>query len=138
MQTQQGIFPSWMRGVLLAATAYNVLWGILISSSPNSFYSWVLESTDLIAPEVIRWQGRGVLLMAVVYFASALYPNKVWFFPFVGAFTKLAGGIWFYFVVLEKQINNHAIFHLLINDAVWIPLLIYIGIKAIAYKKLKS
>ena len=35
IETQQNIFPNWMRGFLLAAAAYNVLWGI--------FIGWCLE-----------------------------------------------------------------------------------------------
>ena len=52
METQQTLFPQWMRGFLLIATAYNAGWGIFIRWFPDTFYSYVLEKSDLIAPEI--------------------------------------------------------------------------------------
>lgn len=136
-ETPQPIFPHWMRGFLLAATAYNVLWGIFIGWFPETFYQWVTES-DKVVPEVIQWQGRAVLIMAAVYLASAIHPGRFWYLIFFGAFTKLAGGIWFYFDVLEQEVGKKGVFHLLMNDGIWVPMLVFLGIRAIAYKKAKS
>lgn len=137
IQTPQTIFPNWIRGFLLAATAYNILWGIFIGWFPQSFFQWVTESEN-VAPGIIQWQGRGVLLMSAAYLACAIHPGKLWFLAFFGALTKLAGGIWFYLIILEQEAGKKAIFHLLMNDAVWIPMLIFIGFRALAYKKLKA
>ena len=133
MQTQQAIFPVWMRGILLLMVAYNVLWGVFIGWFPESFYQWVTESQQSF-PEIIRWQGRAVLAMAVVYFLSALHPGRFWYLMLFGAFTKVAGGIWFYFDILEQQVGDKGIFHLLMNDAIWVPLLIYMCLKGRAYQ----
>ena len=138
MQTQQTLFPHWMRGFLLIATAYNIGWGIFIGWFPSTFYSWVLETPDLEAPQQILWQGRGVLFMAAVYLVIALHPGKFWYLALFGAFTKIAGSIWFYIVILEQQIGDKALFHLLMNDWVWVPILIWIGIEGRKYKQSKN
>ncbi len=136
IKTPQMIFPNWIRGFLLAATAYNILWGIFIAWFPESFFQWVTESEQT-APGIIVWQGRVVLIMAFAYIACAIHPGKWWFLAFFGALTKVIGGAWFYYVILEQEVGRKAIFHLLMNDAIWIPFLIYIGFRALAYRKYK-
>jgi hypothetical protein len=137
MVTQQTLFPNWMRGFLLISAVYNIFWGFFIAIYPESFFHWVTESQKML-PEIIIWQGRAVLVMGIVYFFIALHPGKLWFLLFFGAFTKLAGGIWFYFAILETEIGKKAIFHLLMNDAIWIPFMVVLGFKALAYKNLKK
>ena len=138
METQQTIFPQWMRGFLLIATAYNAGWGIFIRWFPDTFYSYVLETPDLTAPASITWQGWGVLFMAALYLAIAIHPGKFWYLDFFGAFTKISGSIWFYFAILEKQVGDKALFHLLMNDWIWVPFLIGIGVKARQYHLTKN
>lgn len=123
METQPTIFPHWMRGLLLLMAAYNVLWAAFIVWFPSTFYEWVTQ-VEAVAPAIIKWQGRGVLLMGVVYFISALHPGRFWYLMLVGALTKLGGGIWFYFAILDQQVGEKALFHLVMNDAVWIPFLL--------------
>lgn len=138
METQQSIFPQWMRGFLLIATAYNAGWGIFIKWFPSTFYSYVLETPDLTAPQSITYQSWGVLTMAVVYFAIALHPGKFWYLALLGALTKISGSIWFYFAILNQQVGDKALFHLLMNDWVWVPFLIWIGIRARQYQLSKK
>lgn len=137
MQTPQTIFPNWMRGFLLIAAAYNILWGIFIGYFPETFFQWVTESEG-IAPGIIGWQGKVVLLMAAVYLTCAIHPGKFWYLLFFAALTKIGGGIWFYYSILEQEVGDKGIFHLLMNDGIWVPFLILIGIRAIAYKKAKD
>ena len=137
IETQQPIFPNWMRGFLLAAAAYNVLWGIFIGWFPETFFQWVTES-EAAAPNIIKIQGRAVLFMAAIYFAGAVHPGKFWYFMLFGALTKLVGVIWFYFEILNQEVGRKAIFHLLMNDGIWIPLLIAIAVRGFAYKNSKS
>ena len=137
MQTQQAIFPNWMRGFLMIACVYNVFWGIFIAWFPESFYHWVTESQSA-TPDIIIWQGRAVLLMGFVYLATAMHPGKFWYFPIIGIATKLGGGIWFYLVILEGKLGDQALFHLIMNDGIWIPFLVMIAIKGLAYKKYKA
>ena len=69
METQQALFPNWMRGFLLIACVYNMFWGIFIAWFPESFYHWVTESQNS-TPEILIWQGRAVLVLGFVYFAT--------------------------------------------------------------------
>ncbi len=137
IETQQPIFPNWMRGFLLAAAAYNVLWGIFIGWFPETFFQWVTES-EASAPGIIKIQGRAVLFMAAVYVAGAIHPGRFWYFMLIGALTKFAGAIWFYFDILDQEVGRKGMFHLLMNDAIWIPFLVAIAFKGLAYKKMKS
>lgn len=137
IQTPQTIFPNWIRGFLLIAAAYNILWGIFIGYFPETFFHWVTESKAAV-PDIIAWQGKGVLLMAALYLACAIHPGKLWYLVFLAALTKIGGGLWFYFDILEQQVGDKAIFHLLMNDGIWVPMLIFIGIRALAYKRAKD
>ncbi len=137
IQTPQTIFPNWMRGFLLIAAAYNILWGVFIGYFPKAFFQWVTESKE-VAPDVIGWQGKGVLLMAALYLACAIHPGRFWYLVFVAAVTKVAGGIWFYYTILEQEVGDKGIFHLLMNDGIWVPFLLFIGFRAFAYKKFKD
>ena len=132
MQSQQALFPHWMRGVLLLTAAYNLFWGVFIAWFPETFHQWVTQS-ELAHPSVIPWQGRAVMAMAIIYALAAIHPGRFWYFSAIGAFTKLAGGIWFYMVILDQKLADEGIFHLIMNDAVWIPLLIYITYRARQY-----
>ncbi len=136
IKTPQTIFSNWMRGFLLISAAYNILWGIFIGYFPETFFQWVTES-EASAPGVIAWQGKFVLFMAGVYLACAIHPGRFWYLLFFAAFTKIAGGIWFYFSILEQQVGDKATFHLLMNDGIWVPFLVLIGLRAHAYSKFK-
>lgn len=137
METPQSLFPQWMRGFLLVAAAYNVLWGVLIGWFPETFYRWITE-TEAAAPSIITWQGRGVLVMAAIYLMSAIHPGKLWFLILFGAITKVAGAIWFYQVILEQEVGKRGLFHLLMNDLIWVPMFLWIAWQAYQYKKLKA
>ncbi len=128
METGQPLFPHWMRGFLLIMAVYNVAWGAFITWFPNNFFQWVTELEES-APGIIPWQGRAVLLMAVAYFMSALYPKKFWYMAGLGAITKLVGAIWFYSTILEGEVGKTGWFHLIMNDAIWIPLLLVVCFK---------
>jgi len=137
METPQSLFPQWMRGFLLAAAAYNVLWGVFIGWFPETFFQWVTES-EAGAPGIISWQGKGVLMMAAVYLVCAIHPGKYWFLILFGALTKVGGAIWFYLDILDSELGKRGIFHLLMNDLIWTPLLLWITVRAFQYKKNKA
>jgi hypothetical protein len=129
IETPQPLFPHWMRGFLLLAMAYNVAWGAFIFWYPGTFYQWV-TTLDTDAPSIIIWQGRFAALMGFAYLFGALYPRKFWYLILVGAATKIVGGIWFYINILDSQPEKSGLFHLIMNDGVWVPVLLFIGFKA--------
>ena len=136
METPQPLFPHWMRGFLAVTAVYNLAWGLFINWYPDSFFQWVTK-TDSAAPNVIQWQGKAVILMAIIYLASALYPRKFWYLILLGATTKTVGAVWFYTSILETEVGKTGWFHLIMNDAIWVPVLIAIGINAFKVKDLK-
>lgn len=111
-----------MRGLLLVAGTYNIGWGVFIYAFPNAFYRWITQ-TEQLAPVLITWQGVGVLAFGVAYLLAAVYPMRLWFLIGLGFFSKLVGAVGFYYVVMEQNITKKYIFHLIMNDMVWlIPL----------------
>ena len=127
-EMRPGVLP-WMRGILLLATGYNLLWGIFISQFPDSFYQWV-RGLDTEAPMLVTYQGYGVLVMAAVYLACTLYPAKLWYLVGLGALSKVLGALWFWWVIMEQTVTKKFYFHLIFNDLVWVPVLIAILLKA--------
>ncbi|MCG8321008.1 MAG: hypothetical protein MI921_16015 [Cytophagales bacterium] len=121
------VYP-WMRGVLLLAAIYNLAWGIFIYNFSDSFYHWVTQTNDT-TPEVIEYQGLGILLFALLYFVSALYPKKFWYFIIIGVLSKIIGPIWFYFDIMDQQVTKRFLFHIIMNDIAWV-----IPLAVIAYK----
>ena len=130
MQTEEPLrFEPWMRGVLLLAGIYNLAWGFFIYHFPNSFYQWVTETENPALP-VIEWQGLGVLFFGFIYVATAIYPRKLWYLVIAGILSKLLGGIWFYFVVMQQTVTNKFLFHLIMNDWVWVIPFTIIAVRA--------
>ena len=126
----------WMRGLLLLTGAYNIGWGLFIYAFPNSFYRWVTQ-TDHLAPALITWQGLGVTAFGIAYLLAAIYPTRLWFFIGLGLFSKLIGGIGFYFMVMQQTITKKYIFHLLMNDLVWLIPLGIILVRVIRVRQAK-
>lgn len=127
----------WMRGLLLLMGAYNLGWGIFIYAFPTSFYQWITQ-TDRLAPALITWQGLGVLAFGLAYLLSAVYPTRLWFLIGLGFISKLFGAIGFYFVVMQQTITKKYIFHLLMNDLVWLVPLGIIFVNVIRVRRAKE
>ncbi|MDF9800706.1 hypothetical protein OKW21_005969 [Catalinimonas alkaloidigena] len=127
----------WMRGLLLLAGAYNLGWGFFIYNFPNSFYQWLSQS-DLNAPAIISWQGIGVMLFGAVYIAVAIYPTRFWYLLALGIFSKIGGAAWFYFFVLEEKATKQYLFHLIMNDLVWVIPFVFILVRAYQVKSAKT
>ena len=128
-----GLSP-WMRGVLLLAAIYNLAWGIFIYNFSDAFFHWVTESTR-VTPDIISYQGIGVMLFAALYFVSALYPQKFWYFIIIGVISKIIGSIWFYLNIMEQQVTKRFLFHIIMNDIAWVIPLAIIAFRASQIKK---
>jgi hypothetical protein len=109
----------WMRGILLLAGAYNIGWGTFIYYLPASFYQWVTEDTSTV-PALIKWQGAGVLLFGIAYVVVAVYPRRFWWIVLLGILSKTMGAIGFYFIVMHQSITRPYLFHLIMNDLLWL------------------
>ncbi|MEK6480879.1 hypothetical protein WJR50_25280 [Catalinimonas sp. 4WD22] len=127
----------WMRGVLLLAGTYNLGWGFFIYNFPNSFYRWISQS-GLDAPAIISWQGVGVMLFGAMYVAIAIYPTRLWYLLAVGIASKIGGALWFYFFVLEKEATKQYLFHLIMNDLIWVIPFVFILSRTYQVKSAES
>lgn len=119
----------WMRGVLLLASAYNLGWGFFIYNFPNAFYQWVTQ-TEAAAPGIVEWQGLGVLVFGIIYLAVAIYPATLWYLLLLGILSKAGGAIWFYFDIMQQTVNKKYLFHLIMNDLVWLLPFLLIVLRA--------
>ena len=126
----------WMRGLLLLTGAYNLGWGVFIYAFPTSFYQWITQ-TEHVAPSLISWQGLGVLAFGLAYIIAAVYPLRLWFLIGLGFASKLFGAVGFYFIVMQQTITKKYIFHLLMNDLVWLVPLGIILIRVVRVRRAK-
>ncbi len=117
----------WMQGFLLLAGVYNLGWGFFIYKFPDAFYQWVTLEDHPALP-VIEWQGLGVMLFGLFYVLVAFYPTRFWYLLVAGLCSKIVGALGFYLYVMEGHINKKFLFHLIMNDLIWIiPFGIIIG-----------
>lgn len=129
----------WMRGVLLLAGTYNLGWGLFIYVFPESFYQWISQ-TEHNAPEIIIWQGIGVILFGILYISVALYPVTLWYLLIAGIASKILGAAWFYWIILEGNATRQYLFHLIMNDLIWVVPFLFILIRSyhVKLKQAKS
>ncbi|MGB3585709.1 MAG: hypothetical protein WBA23_04165, partial [Tunicatimonas sp.] len=120
--------------LLLLAGAYNVGWGAFIYYFPASFYQWITE-TSVAAPGLIKWQGAGVLLFGMAYILVALYPNRFWWVVPLGIVSKLFGAIGFYLMFIQPTLTDSYLFHLIMNDLLWLIPLTIIFVRMIQVRK---
>lgn len=112
-----------MRGVLLIASAYNTAWAIFLFLKPDSYIKWITDGTQN-QNEWVFYQAIGIFIVALMLFAGFFKPLKFKWLILVAFLAKLFGGIAVYITIMDSEITKKFIFHLLMNDLVWlIPLL---------------
>jgi hypothetical protein len=120
------MIQAWMRGVLLIASVYNMAWGVFLFWSPVSYIKWMTEGTQT-QNQWVFYQAIGILVVAVMLFMGFVKPLKFKWLILFSFLAKLVGGIAVYLVIMEAQFTKKFIFHLLMNDLVWLfPLLLIV------------
>ncbi len=132
IEEQPHILP-WMRGFLLLAGVYNLIWGIFIINLSDTFFLW-LSGTQRATPALVYYQGWGVLLFGFLYAASGIWIKKLWWVPGLGMISKLFGAWAVYAFIFDGDISRKFYFHLIMNDLVWVLPLGYIAYKAYLYR----
>lgn len=107
------------RGFLLMAAAYNVVWGVFIYNFQSSYIKW-LSAGELPDSPWLWAQALGVLLVGLFFFLGAMAPEKFRWLILFSFFAKLFGGLFVYQVLLNSLWTKKFIFHLLINDLIWL------------------
>ena len=114
----KGSGVGWMRTVLLAAAAYNVLWGGFVVLFPFTLFRALgMELPNY--PQIWQCLGMIVGLYGVGYAASALDPLRHWPVVPVGLLGKVLGPIGFLSAVAEGTLPLSFGLTILTNDLIW-------------------
>lgn len=123
------IVQPWMRGVLLFAGVYNLAWGLFIYNFSDAFIKWLSQGVILEAPSIVAYQGMGVLLLAGIFVWTAIYFQKLGYLVWVAIVFKLIGGPWTFYMLLDGLYTKRFLFHLIMNDLIWVIPLTIIALK---------
>ena len=109
---------AWMRGVLLAAALYNVLWGALVVLFPLALFGFLgMELSNY--PEIWQCVGMLVGVYGVGYAVAALDPLRHWPVVLVGLLGNLFGPVGFASAVAARDLPLRFGLTLLTNDVIW-------------------
>jgi len=109
----------WMRGVLLIGAFYNAAWSIFLFYKPNSYIKWMTENTQQ-QNDLVFYQAIGVAVVGIMMFMSMLKPLQYKWMIAIVFLAKLVGGLFGYFLLMQGQFTKKFMFHLLMNDLVWL------------------
>jgi hypothetical protein len=121
---KRDMIQPWMRGFLLLGAAYNFMWALFLYLKPGSYIVWLSEGA-LRNASPITWLTYGVFLVGVFMLLGTIKPYRFKWLIALAVLAKLSGGLWVYYQVLNQLFTKKFLFHLIMNDLVWvIPLLI--------------
>jgi len=110
--------PAWMRRVLQAAAAYNILWGAWAVLFPHQFFDW----TGMAQPtHPMIWQGMGMVIgvYGLGYWWASFAPVRHWPIVAVGFLGKIFGPLGFVFNYAQGLVPASFAFTLITNDLIW-------------------
>lgn len=115
---------AWMRGVLLIGAVYNFAWAFFLYIAPSSYLKWITDGAQT-ANEWVAYQAIGIAVVGVFMFMGTLYPIKFRWLILLSFIAKLVGGLLVYQLIMQSTLTKKFLFHLLMNDFVWLlPLLL--------------
>jgi len=110
--------PGWAKPVLLAAAAYNLVFGALVVLFPRVWFEWA----DLPAPNhPSLWQCIGMIVgvYGIGYAIAAFAPLRHWPIVLVGLCGKVLGPIGFLDAAWRGELPWHCGWLILGNDVIW-------------------
>lgn len=107
-----------MKGTLMIAAIYNIVWGAWVVLFPSQFFEW-LGMEDLTYPTI--WQGMGMVIgvYGLAYWLASFDPFRHWPIIAVGFLGKIMGPIGFVWNYLMGKIAFGFFYNLITNDFVW-------------------
>ncbi len=110
---------SWMRYVLLAAGAYNLIWGAVAVLFPQAMLSWL--SVEAVPVTTKFWQCIGMMVgvFGIGYLIASRHPFRHWPMTLVGLLGKVFGPIGFATAIADKSLPNAMGWTILTNDLIW-------------------
>jgi hypothetical protein len=110
--------PTWMRTVLLAAGAYNIVWGVAAVLAPTlPFRLAGMESPRY--PELWQCIGMIVGVYGIGYLVASCDPARHWPIVLVGLLGKIFGPIGFLGAVARGELPWAFGATILTNDLIW-------------------
>jgi small multidrug resistance pump len=124
-------FPVSLKRWLLAAAAYNVVFGLYTLLWPRHYFQWSGLGTEAPYPEAL-WPciGMIVAVYGLGYAIAALDPLRHWPIVLVGFLGKVLGPLGFFDAVIRGLLPAKFGWILLTNDLVWWPSFIAILVLA--------
>lgn len=110
--------PSWARWTLVAAAAYNLLWGAFVVLAPNALFT-LFDMPVPSHPGIWQCVGMIVGVYGVGYACAALSPYRHWPIVLVGLLGKILGPIGFVQAAWTGQFPWRFGWTILTNDLVW-------------------
>lgn len=108
----------WMRRVLLAAAAYNLVWGGFVILFPDALFEWIGATPPLYTA---LWQCIGMIVgvYGLGYAIAARDPLRHWPIVFVGLLGKILGPIGFTWALIDGSFPAAFGWTILTNDLIW-------------------
>jgi hypothetical protein len=107
-----------MKGWLLAAAAYNMLWGTTVIAAPEMLFHWAGMEIPRY-PQIWQCVGMIVGVYGVGYAIAAFDPLRHWPIVLVGLLGKVLGPVGFVIALAEGVFPWRFALTILTNDLVW-------------------
>ena len=109
---------AWMQPTLLAAAAYNALWGTWVGLFPRASFDLLGMTAPVYLP---LWQSVGLMVgcYAIGYFIAAFDPYRGWPLVLVGFIGKVLGPLGMVYAVLSGQLPLAFAWNNITNDVIW-------------------
>ncbi len=118
-QLKSTTVPPWMPRILMAAAAYNLIWGAFAILSPLTIFRLAGFSPLPVYPELWQCIGMIVGVYGIGYGIAALDPVRHWPIVLVGLLGKIFGPIGFIGAVSSGRFPLAMGWTILTNDLVW-------------------
>ncbi len=110
--------PLWMRRVLLAAGAYNIVWGLAVVAAPSALFKLV----GMVPPNypwLFQCIGMIVGVYGIGYIIASRDPRRHWPIVLVGLLGKIFGPIGFVWTLARGDLPASFGLTILTNDLLW-------------------
>jgi len=115
---------NWINKVLLALSAYSILFGLFVLIFPTTFY--ILANIQTI-PNPPLWQSIALfsILLGFGYGLASNNPLSNWAIIATGTATKIIASTYWLVLFAQGQLPIQSVWLLIINLLIWLPPLIY-------------
>lgn len=113
------VHPRWMTIVLVAAAAYNLIWGSLVIALPTTTLKWCGFTQPVVYPQLWQCIGMIVGVYGIGYGIAAFDSVRHWPIVLVGLLGKVFGPLGMAQNILAGDLPFSAARTILTNDLIW-------------------